>query len=91
MYKENSIKASERRRRTTVDGIGTIVSGFDQPLPVEIDRFWPVSKNKTVLPQLLTKWALRKVESENFDKALFLGGSHEENDVSQLCKRVSCC
>ena len=29
VYKENSIKASERRRRTTREGIRTIISGFD--------------------------------------------------------------
>ena len=43
MYKENSIKASEQRQRMAVEGIETITSGFDQPLPAEIDRFWSVS------------------------------------------------
>ena len=33
VYKENSIKASERRRRTAGEGIERIISGFDQPLP----------------------------------------------------------
>ena len=40
--RENFIKESERRWRTTGEGIETIISGFDQPLPVEIDRFWTV-------------------------------------------------
>ena len=79
LYKENNIKGSERRRRTTGEGIETIISDFDQPLPVEIDRFWFVSKNKTALQQLFTNWVLNKVNSEQFDKPFFLGGSHKEN------------
>ena len=81
LYKENSIKASEWRRRTTGEGIETIISGFDQPLPVEIDWFWSVSKNKTALQQLFTKWVLNKVKIEQFDKPLFLRDLHKENDV----------
>ena len=46
VHTENSIRASEGRQRTTVEGIETIISGFDQPLPVEIDRFWSVTKTK---------------------------------------------
>ena len=38
VYKESSIKTFERRRRTTCEGIETIISDFGQPLPVEIDR-----------------------------------------------------
>ena len=81
LYKENSIKASEWRRRTTGEGIETIISGFDQLLPVEIDWFWSVSKNKTALQQLFTKWVLNKVKIEQFDKPLFLRDLHKENDV----------
>ena len=79
MYKENNIKASEQRRRAT--GIETIISGFEQLLPVEIDRFWSVSKNKTALQQLFTKWVLTKAKSEKFDKLLFFGSSHKEKDA----------
>ena len=43
VYKENSIKASELRRKTTGEGIETIISGCDQPLPVEIDQYWSAS------------------------------------------------
>ena len=80
VYKENTIKASQRRRRTTGEGIKTIISGFDQPLPVEIDRFWSVSKNKKAIQQLFTKWVLNKVKSEQFDKPLFLGDLHKESN-----------
>ena len=56
-------------------------SGFDQPLPMVIDRFWSVSKDKTGLQQHLKKWVLNKVKSEQFDKPLFLGGLHKEHDA----------
>ena len=79
VYNEQSIKGSKRRRRTKVEGIKAITS-FDQPLPVELDRFWPVSKNKIALQQLFTQWTLKKVKSENFEK-LFLVGSHKEGDT----------
>ena len=62
VYKENSIKASERRQRTTGEGKEITISGFDQSLLVEIDRFWSISKNKTAL-QLFTKCVLSKVKS----------------------------
>ena len=81
VYKESSIKASERRQTTTGEGIETIISGFDQRLPVEIDHFLSVSKNKIALQQLFTKWILNKVQSEQFDKLLFFGGSHKENNA----------
>ena len=81
VYKENSIKTNQQRRKTTVQGIETIISGFDQLLPVEIDRLWSVSNNKSARQQLFTKWILKKVKSEQFDELLFLGGSHKENDA----------
>ena len=56
VYKENSIKTNQQRRKTTVQGIETIISGFDQLLPVEIDRLWSVSNNKSARQQLFTKW-----------------------------------
>ena len=68
----------------TVEGIEIIISGFDQPLPVEIDWLWSVSKNKIALQQLFTKRVLNKIKSEQFDKPLFLCGSHKENDAMDL-------
>ena len=79
--KKNSINTSERRRRTTGEGMKTIISDFGQLLPVVIDRFWSVSKNKTALQQFFTKWVLNKVKSEQFDKPLFWGDSHKENNA----------
>ena len=81
VYKENSIKTNQQRRKTTVQGIETIISGFDQLLPVEIDRLWSVSNNRSARQQLFTKWILKNVKSEQFDELLFLGGSHKENDA----------
>ena len=48
---------------------------------MEIDRFWSVSKNKTALQQLFTKWVLTKAKHEKFDKLLFFGSSHKEKDA----------
>ena len=81
VYVEHSVKASERRRRATVEGIETMISTFDQILPVEMERFWSLSANKTALQQLFIKWVLNKIKLSNFDKVLYLGGSHEENDA----------
>ena len=46
---------------------------------MEIDGFWSVSKKKTALQQLLTKWVLNKVKSEQLDKPSFLGGLRKGN------------
>ena len=54
---------------------------FWPSLPVKIDWFWSVSKNKTALRQLFTNWVLNQVKSEQFQKPLFLGGCHKENDA----------
>ena len=79
VYLAHSIKESERRRRAGVQGIETLISTADQTLPVNLDRFWALSTNKTSLQQHFIKWVVKKLETENFDKHLFLGGSHEEN------------
>ena len=81
VYKENSIKAYQQRRRTTGEDTETIISSFDQPLHVEIAQFLSAWKNKAALQKLFIKWVLNKVNSEQFDKPLFLGDSHKENDA----------
>ena len=68
VYKENSIKASEPRRRMA--DMKTIISGFDQSLPRKIDRFFPLSKNKTSPQQLFTMWILSKVKNGKFYKLI---------------------
>ena len=81
MYVDHSVKGSERRRRATVEGVLTIVSDFEQVLPAEMERFWSLSANKTALQQLFIQWILVKTKQTNFDKVLYLGGSHKENDA----------
>ena len=83
VYIDHSVKASERRRRATMDGIETLIQKTDQTLPVEMERFWSLSQNKTALQQHFISWTIKKVEAENFEKQLFLGGSHREN--SNIC------
>ena len=68
------------------EDIEIIISGFDQPLLAETDRFQSVSNNNTSLQKLFTKWVLNKVKSEQLDKPLSLGGSHKENDA--MCDSV---
>ena len=79
LYLKHSIKASERRRRVSVEEIETLISSFDQALPVEFDRFWPLSKNKTALQQQFSAWIIENLDGENFEKQLFLGGSQKED------------
>ena len=81
VYVDHSVKGSERRRRATVEGIQTMISDFDQILPAETERFWSLSANKTALQQLFIQWILKQVKHSNFDKVLYLGGSHKENDA----------
>ena len=85
LYNEQSIKASERSRRNKVKGIETYISGIDQPLPIEIGRFWPISKSK-VLQQVFIQWIIEDIANKDFNKQLFLGGSHKEGDT--LCFSV---
>ena len=85
-YKDQSIKSSERNRRKKVEEIETYITSTDQPLPIEMDRFWPVSKNKVAFQQVFIEWAIENVVNNQFKKQLFLGGSHKEG--SELCFSV---
>ena len=57
----HSIKQHERNRRSKIAGKNTNISGSEQPLPIDIDRFWAVMENKVRLQQFFTKWII-----ENF-------------------------
>ena len=46
LYQNNSIKGSERNRRKGNDAIITFIDSWDQPLPNDIKKFWPLSENK---------------------------------------------
>ena len=55
IYLDDSIKACERARRQTLDAILTVVSREDQPLPVDMKRFWASSENKASFEQFFIK------------------------------------
>ena len=87
LYKEQSIKASERNRRATVAGIETYITNVDQSLPIEMDRFWSVGKNKVAFQRLFIKWMMQDQSRNESNKTIFLGGSHREGD--HLCFSVT--
>ena len=56
LYLKNSVKQYERERRSKADPITTVIRRSDQPLPVEMDRFWASCKNKFRFQQFFMKW-----------------------------------
>ena len=51
LYIEQSIKEHERERRSKMDGINAAINRRDQPLPVDMNRFWSSTTNKVRLQQ----------------------------------------
>ena len=49
-------------------------------MPIEIDKFWSISKNKANLQKLFIEWVLENSCDEEFNRELFLGGSDRNND-----------
>ena len=76
LYLKDSVKQYECDRRSKTDPINTFIRHGDQPLPVEMDRFWASSDNKIRFQQFFITWAI-----ENYDsgKPLFLGGSNVDD------------
>ena len=66
------------------DGIVTAINRMDQPLPIEMGRFWSSTENKMRLHQFFTK---RLSETYKDRKPVYLGGSHVDN--LSACLRVS--
>ena len=56
LLKEKSIKSHERNRRSDGKGILTNVCTLDQPLLIEMKKFWALSDNKVSFQQILIKW-----------------------------------
>jgi len=83
LYNESSIKGSERCRRSKTQGVYTTASRFDQPLPVELEKFWSVSSNKISFQQFFTDWLTNKYVVINI---VYLGGSNKEDEFS--CMQV---
>ena len=75
-YLDQSIKEYERNRRNKSDGIVTAINRMDQPLPIEMDRFWPSTENKVRLQQFFTKWLSETYKDR---KPVYLGVSHVDN------------
>ena len=53
------------------------VSHNDQALPVEMDKFWPLSQNKVSFQQFFIKWLLAKDTS---GKTIYLGGNNTPDE-----------
>ena len=79
----NSIKSHERSRRSEDKGIPTTVGRLDQPLPVEMKKFCPLSSNKVSFQQIFIKWV---TENQPDSRCIYLGGSHKDDET--ICVRV---
>ena len=83
LYFDNSIKGSERKRRSKIPGIYTTVSRGDQPLPIEFDKFWSLSSNKVSFQQFFIRWLTTNYKGTQI---IFFGGSHMEDELA--CTRL---
>ena len=71
LYYADSIKSHERQRRAAHDVIIANIDHSDQPLPVEIDKFWTSSENKVKFQQFNIAWVSNTYRG---DKPVNLGG-----------------
>ena len=60
-------------------GILTNITRFDQPLPVDMDKFWSLNENKVNFQQFFIKWVK---ETYSNSESVYLGGSHVDNMTS---------
>ena len=79
LYLEQSIKQSERSKRSKLEPIDTNISSNRQQLPVEMDRFWASSYNKMKFQQAFIDWITFHCQS---NIPVFLGGANTENITS---------
>ena len=84
LYLEQSIKQSERSRRSKLEPIDTNISSNRQQLTVEMDRFWASSDNKMKFQQAFIDWITFHCQS---NIPVFLGGANTENITS--CIQIS--
>ena len=84
LYLEQSIKQSERSKRSKLEPIDTNISSNRQQLPVEMDRFWASSDNKMKFQQAFIDWITFHCQS---NIPVFLGGVNTENITS--CIQIS--
>ena len=78
LYKEKCINSNESDRWSDGKGVLTNVCTLDQPLPVEMKKFWALSDNKVSLQQILIKWMK---ESQIDHIFVFIGGSLSEHET----------
>ena len=78
LYKERCIKSHEGDRRSDGKGILTNVCTLDQPLPVEMKKFWTLYDNKVLSQQIFIKWMK---ESQVDHTCVFLDGSHCKDET----------
>ena len=69
LYQNKSIKGSERNRRKGNEAIITFIDSFNQPLPNDMKKFWPLSENKVAFQQKFILWVKENVHEKN----VFLG------------------
>ena len=90
-YHDKSIKGTESSRGEKSPDILIKVIRTDKLLPIEIEKFWPVSENKVSFQQFFIEW----VQTNCCDhKSLYLGGSHQEDGnkcllVSNVEKKIA--
>ena len=81
LYLDSSIKHGGRQRRAKATAINVIISHSEQPIPVDIDKFWSSSENKIQLQQFFIIWLKElytREESVSLKQDVYLGGSHKE-------------
>ena len=87
LYKPNSVKASERKRRALDDAVRRSIESLSQPLPKvsEIAKYWSCDENKKEFQQMFMKWVF---EAYYGAKPIYLGGCHPNGD-EEKCYVVS--
>ena len=76
LYLPKSINEYEHNHRGKLEAIITSITRLDQPLPVEMDRFWLSTENEVRLQQFLIKWT---TENYKDHRHVYFGGSHVDN------------
>ena len=84
LYYADSIKSHERQRRATHDVIVANIDHSDQPVPVEIEKFWTSSENKVKFQQFFIEFVSNTFKG---DKPVYLGGCLISS--LQCCVKVS--
>ena len=86
LYLDSSIKPTRcRQHRAKADPTNVTISHSEQPVPVDIDKFWSSSENKIQLQQFFINWLKELYTSEesiSLMQDVYLGGSHKDKLTS---------